>query len=206
MAFGPSQARKSLALTVHLNKKNEMKGLIHAMHCDGPHQQVHVNGEILHQKWKQFADLAGVLKDEWLILSERWLIAFKKCCGLKEFKKHGEAGSSTAEDVKKEHVCLQELIIKYKYWLKDIFDMDETGLLHAWVICSWFLMTWILKLSYCRMPPDHGLMDKSSSGTKGNKKWLTYVFTVLHLLLGRQLNLEHSIPEEVQCSTWVLLP
>lgn len=92
---------------------------------------VHVNGEILHQKWKQFADLAGVPKDEWLILSEGWLIAFKKCCGLKEFKKHGEAGSSTAEDVKKEHICLQELIIKYKYQSKDIFNMDETGLFYA---------------------------------------------------------------------------
>jgi hypothetical protein len=27
------------------------------------------------------------------------------------------------------------------------------------------------------MPPDRGLMDKPSSGTKGNKKRLTYVFT-----------------------------
>ena len=27
------------------------------------------------------------------------------------------------------------------------------------------------------MPPDCGLMDKCSSGTKGNKKWLTYAFT-----------------------------
>jgi len=27
------------------------------------------------------------------------------------------------------------------------------------------------------MPPDCGLMDKHSSGTKGNKKWLTYAFT-----------------------------
>ena len=27
------------------------------------------------------------------------------------------------------------------------------------------------------MPPDHGLMDKPSSGMKGNKKHLTYAFT-----------------------------
>jgi len=65
---------------------------------------VHVNREILHQKWTQFANLVGVPEDEQLNLSEGWLTAFKKHCVLKEFKKHGEAGFASAEDVEKECV------------------------------------------------------------------------------------------------------
>ena len=34
----------------------------------------------------------------------------------------------------------------------------------------------IYSLVFIRMPPDQGLMDKSSSGMTGNKKQLTYVF------------------------------
>ena len=45
---------------------------------------VPVNGEILWQKWTHFADLVGVPGDERLNLSEGWLTAFKKYCGLKE--------------------------------------------------------------------------------------------------------------------------
>ena len=75
---------------------------------------VYVNGAILHQKWTQFANLVGVPKDEWLNLSEGWLTAFKRHCGLKEFKKHSEAGSVGAEDVENECMHVQELIIQYK--------------------------------------------------------------------------------------------
>lgn len=94
---------------------------------------VHVNGEVLRQKWKHFADLVGVPGDERLNLSEGWLTAFKKRCGLKEFKKHGEAGSASAEDVEKERTRVRELIVMYGYQLKDVFNMDETGLFFAYV-------------------------------------------------------------------------
>ncbi|KAG6869386.1 hypothetical protein C0995_003600, partial [Termitomyces sp. Mi166 len=33
-----------------------------------------------------------------------------------------------------------------------------------------------------RMPPDHGLMDKQTSGVKGNKKQLTYQMALYKLL------------------------
>lgn len=92
---------------------------------------VHVNGDILRQKWIQFADLACVPDDGRLTLSEGWLTAFKKRCGLKEFKKHGEAGSASAEDVENERTRMQELIRTSGYQLKDIFNMDETGLFYA---------------------------------------------------------------------------
>jgi hypothetical protein len=92
---------------------------------------VPVNGEILRQKWTRFADLVGVPGDERLNLSEGWLTAFKKRCGLKEFRRHGEAASSDPADVAKERARIRELIVKHRYRLKDIFNMDETGLFYA---------------------------------------------------------------------------
>lgn len=92
---------------------------------------IHINGEALRHKWTQFADMDGVPNDERLNLSEGWLTAFKKRCGLKEFKRHGEAGSASAEDVEKERTRVHELIVRCRYRLKDIFNMDETGLFFA---------------------------------------------------------------------------
>ena len=92
---------------------------------------INLSGEILRQKWNQFADLAGVLKDERLNLSKGWLTLFKAWCGLRNFRHHGEAGSAAPADV--EHECdrIWELIKRSGYWLKDIFNMDETGLFWA---------------------------------------------------------------------------
>ena len=52
-----------------------------------------LTGEVLRQKWTQFADLAGVPTDECLRLSNGWLAWYKARNGLKEFKHHGEASS-----------------------------------------------------------------------------------------------------------------
>lgn len=41
-----------------------------------------LNGEIIRQKWKQFADLVRLPEDERLHLSDGWLAGFKKRCGL----------------------------------------------------------------------------------------------------------------------------
>ena len=61
-----------------------------------------LTGEVLRQKWNTFADLAGVLADERSKLSNGWLAQFKERNGLKEWKRHGEAGSSSAETVEEE--------------------------------------------------------------------------------------------------------
>ena len=61
-----------------------------------------LTGEVLHQQWTQFADLAGVPEDECLNLSDGWLARFKARNGLKEFKRHGEAGSMGPETVERE--------------------------------------------------------------------------------------------------------
>jgi hypothetical protein len=134
-----------------------------------------ITGEVLHQKWSKFADLAGVPKDEHLILSDGWLSRFKTRNGLKQFKRHGEAGSADPEVIRTERSRLQklmeELIQEHGYTLKDIFNMDETGLFYG---------THHLSFSAhfsSRMPPNRGLADKQSPGVKGKKVRLTYAFT-----------------------------
>jgi hypothetical protein len=92
-----------------------------------------LTGEVLRQKWTKFADLAGVPDDERLSLSEGWLARFKVRNGLKQFKRHGDAGSADPETVKTEQKHIQELIDKYGYELRDIFNMDETGLFYGYV-------------------------------------------------------------------------
>ncbi len=49
-----------------------------------------INGEIIRQKWRKFADLAGVPEDERLKLSDSWLSRYKVRAGLKEIKRHGK--------------------------------------------------------------------------------------------------------------------
>jgi len=92
---------------------------------------VQLNGEIIKQKWTCFADIVGVSEDEQVSMSGGWLDSVKKCCGLKGFKRHGEAGSANSEDVEHEHERIQKLIQHHGYRLKDIFNMDDTGLFWA---------------------------------------------------------------------------
>ncbi|KAF8229004.1 hypothetical protein L208DRAFT_1214064, partial [Tricholoma matsutake] len=93
-------------------------------------ESVLLTGEVLRQKWTKFADLAGVPQDEHLNLSDGWLSCFKARTGLKQFKRHGNAASADLEAVKREQKRVQELIDKYGYELRDIFNMDETGLFY----------------------------------------------------------------------------
>ena len=92
---------------------------------------LHVTGQLLRQKWTQFADRVGVPDDERLKLSEGWLTALKNCCGLKEFKRHGEAASANKNDVEHKRARIQDVIAKSGLSLRDIFNMDETGLYYA---------------------------------------------------------------------------
>lgn len=90
-----------------------------------------LSGEIIRQKWIHFADLVGVPDDERLSLSDGWLTRFKRRCGLKEYRHHGEAGSTNPETVAVERERIRDIIQEGKYELKDIFNMDETGLFYA---------------------------------------------------------------------------
>jgi hypothetical protein len=97
-----------------------------------------LTGEVLRQKWSKFADLVGIPADERLNLSDGWLSRFKARNGLKQFKRHGEAASADPQVAERERLHIQELIKKYGYELRDIFNMDETGLFYAYVFCHSF--------------------------------------------------------------------
>jgi hypothetical protein len=93
-----------------------------------------VTGEVLRQKWNAFADLVGIPQEDRLKLSNGWLTRFKERNGLKEVKRHGEAASANADTVEKERKRIQELIKRYGYRLRDVFNMDETGLFYGYVL------------------------------------------------------------------------
>jgi hypothetical protein len=90
-----------------------------------------LTGDVLRQKWVRFADLYGVPEDERLNLSIGWLSRFKARNGLTGMKRHGEAASADIYTVEMERNCIQELIKNSGYELKDVFNMDETGLFYA---------------------------------------------------------------------------
>ena len=93
-----------------------------------------LTGEVLCQKWRLFADLAGVPEDECLVLSEGWLSWYKNWTGLKQMKCHGDAASVAPDTVDKEQLQIWELIKKLDYKPCNIFNADETGLFYACVI------------------------------------------------------------------------
>lgn len=95
------------------------------------HDKVLLTGDVIREKWTRFADMAGIPPDERLNLSVGWLESLKKRCGLKGYKRHGEAASAQEEDVEKEIVHVADIIEKGKWQLRDIFNMDETGLYWA---------------------------------------------------------------------------
>lgn len=45
-----------------------------------------ITGDVLHQKWTEFADCVGVPEDERLCLSEGWLTSFKERNNSKNYK------------------------------------------------------------------------------------------------------------------------
>ncbi len=92
-----------------------------------------VTGEVLRQEWIRFADMAGVPEDGRLKLSEGWLGCFKMRTGLKQYKRHGEAASASADMVKKDRDRIRTLLKEGGYTAKNIFNMDETGLFYAYV-------------------------------------------------------------------------
>jgi len=92
-----------------------------------------LTGEVLCQKWKKFADLISVPEDEHINLSDGWLSRFKARNSLKQFKFHGEAVSVDQEQVERERRHIWELIERYGYELREIFNMDESGLFYGYI-------------------------------------------------------------------------
>jgi hypothetical protein len=92
-----------------------------------------LTGEVLRHKWETFTKMAGVAEEDKLKLSNGLLGRFKERFGLKQLKRHGEAASVGEQTVEDERKQVQELIKEFMalgYVLRDIFNMDETGLFY----------------------------------------------------------------------------
>jgi len=89
-----------------------------------------ITGEVLCQKWTEFADEACIPNDEHLKLSGGWLARYKTRTGLKEFKCHGKAASVGSE---RERQRIQDLVRTYGVKPQDLFNADETGLFYGQV-------------------------------------------------------------------------
>lgn len=75
-----SQSAKRIRQTEHPHVSEMMQlWIIKAMN-----DRILLTGEVLRQKWSQFADLVGVPSDERLKLSNGWLDSFKARHGLKQ--------------------------------------------------------------------------------------------------------------------------
>ena len=77
------------------------------------------------------------------------MLRFKDRTNLKQLKRHGEAGSADPETVERERQCVRELIKRYGYEPKDIFNMDETGFFYAHVLFSSFTIHLLTLITGC---------------------------------------------------------
>lgn len=88
-----------------------------------------VTGDVLRAQWIKFADMEGVAPEDRLELSEGWLTSLKTRTGIKNRKKHGEAAATGSDVVEEERARMKALLVGYA--LRDIYNMDETGLFYG---------------------------------------------------------------------------
>ena len=98
LSMGSARSGKRVCQTQHPEVTEMLDLWVSKAMADG----ILLTGEVLHQKWRKFADLAGVPEDKRLNLSEGWLGRYKVRIGLKQMKHHGEAASAAAETVEME--------------------------------------------------------------------------------------------------------
>ncbi|KZT53130.1 DDE-domain-containing protein [Calocera cornea HHB12733] len=116
-----------------------------------------VSGKLIRTQWRWFATEEDIPPPDWPKLSEGWLTAFKRRHNLKGYHLHGEAGAADPSKVDQARQRIQD--ITDAFTLRDIFNMDETGL-------------------FGKMPPNRTLATKQMSGRKTEKHRLSYAFTV----------------------------
>lgn len=89
-----------------------------------------VNGPMLKEKRKKFEQQLDVPEAERL-LGEGWILPFCKAYGLKEYRRHGEAGSVDLQAVEEERKRLGRILSTFA--LKDRWNLDESSLFALWV-------------------------------------------------------------------------
>jgi hypothetical protein len=83
-----------------------------------------VTGPMLQEKWRRFEHLFDIPEEQQLT-GDGWLASFKKTYKLKEYQRHGEAGSVDLIAVEAEQRRVQELMKLYAP--RDRWNFDETS-------------------------------------------------------------------------------
>jgi hypothetical protein len=115
-----------------------------------------VSGLMLSEKRTRFEKLLEVPDEERLGGSMGWVASFCRTYQIKEYRRHGEAGSVDLEGVEAERRRLAPILAKYAK--KDQFNADETGL-------------------FAYASPDRTLSTHAMSGKKQDKFRITLLFT-----------------------------
>ena len=114
-------------------------------------QKVAITDEMLKIKAQKFGESLNI---NGFSYSNGWLHGFKKRHEISLRSIHGEGDSVTPEVVDDGRRFVIEVLLKGGYSLKDIFNMDETGLFY-------------------RLQPDKTLATKPVKGTKKSKERIT---------------------------------
>jgi hypothetical protein len=83
-----------------------------------------VNSPMLHEKRARFEKAFDVPQEEQLI-GDGWVPAFCSAYKMKEYQRHGEAGSVDLEAMEVEQRCVQGILMKFAP--RNRFNIDETG-------------------------------------------------------------------------------
>ncbi|KIJ04375.1 hypothetical protein PAXINDRAFT_122841 [Paxillus involutus ATCC 200175] len=110
-----------------------------------------VNGPMLREKRRRFEDEFGV-PEEKRLTGDGWIAPFCRAYKIKEYRRHGEAGSVDTDAVAIERARVQKILATFPP--KDRFNFDETSL-------------------FALAPPDRGLATKQMSGKKKEKFRIT---------------------------------
>lgn len=115
-----------------------------------------LNGDMIKAKGKRLADLMKIPEDNQPEFSNGWLQAFQERHNFHNIRLHGEGGSADLEAIE---LNLPIIIRKTdKYPLRDIYNMDETGLFYS-------------------MAPDRTIASRQIEGAKKDCIRLTIALT-----------------------------
>ena len=89
--------------------------------------RVNMSGDLLKESAKKILDRLYPVHATFEF-SNGWLESFKNRHGIRSYRRFGESGSVNMEVIEGERPKIREILDKYE--LKDIYNMDETGLFY----------------------------------------------------------------------------
>ncbi|KAI1000312.1 hypothetical protein K3495_g7883, partial [Podosphaera aphanis] len=150
-ALGPSCHHAKRARTVKCSELDQALAEW-VLQCQA--RRVALSTELIKAKGAKFVELLGIENPP--SFSNGWIEKFKDRYQFKGFKSHGESGSADTTAIEEALPRLQEQLSHFA--LKDIYNMDETGL-------------------FFRMAPDKTIAKRQIEGSKKDKSRITIAFT-----------------------------